>query len=220
MYAALEAMPYNRRMRYVTTFTLAFAVAVACGGTTATGDGGADASGDAAPLDLTSCSVPGECDIRPKSCCGMCGAPTPSDMISINWQKGSLYSSAACPGGAACPACFSEPDPNLAPVCRSKACKAVDVRADDALSACKTDTDCRLRFSGCCEFCSSGSAMKLIALSTAGAAEYGANQCHPDATGCPKCAVIYPPDRAARCNPTTLHCEVITINPVDAGGGG
>lgn len=198
-------------------FSFAFAVAVACGGATSSLDGGPDsgAGEGSVPADTFTCNAPGECDIRPVSCCGQCGAPTPADMIGVNWQRGSAYTNTFC-SGVGCPACFKEPDPNLAPVCRASSCKAIDVRVDDALSKCNTDPDCRLRFAGCCEFCNMGNAMQLIALSTSGAQEYGANQCHPDQGGCPKCAVMYPPGYAARCNPTTRHCEVVS-GILDAG---
>jgi len=201
----------------------AFAVFVACGGSTApvSGDAGTDATTDGSPSpDLFACGAAGECDIRAQSCCGSCGSPTPADMIAVNWQKGSAYGASVCPPNSGCPACFNEPDPNLAPVCRSKACKAVDVRVDEALSACKVDQDCRIRFPGCCEGCTGTAPEKLIALSTTGFAEYVANQCHPGASGCPKCAIQYPAGYEARCNPTTLHCEVGKLTGLDGGGGG
>jgi hypothetical protein len=207
------------------TIPLVVLVGVACGGATADGDAGApdasrtDASvGDGATPDLFSCNAPGECDVRPKSCCGVCGAPTLKDMIGVNWQKGSAYAANVCGPSANCPECAQLADPNLAPVCRAKQCLAVDVRVDSALSACKQDVDCSLRYAGCCEPCGVQGPEALIALSSAGRGEYVANQCHPDAGGCPKCAVQYPPTFAARCNPSTLHCEVIPV-AVDAGGG-
>lgn len=189
-------------------------IGIACGGSTSTTDGGSGNDGSIPP-DFTSCNAPGECDIRPKSCCGSCGSPTPSDMLAVNWQKGGAYQSAMC-AMTACPACAMEPNPNLAPFCRSKSCNAVDVRTD-SVSACAIDTDCRLRFAGCCEYCTDPSASKLIAIATSGNAEYTANQCHPDQGGCPKCAVMYPPGYAARCNPMSKHCEVVMVNISDAG---
>jgi len=202
----------------------AFAVVAACGGSTApiSGDAGADATTDGGPSpDLLACTAPGECDIRPQSCCGSCGAPTSADMIGINWQKGSAYQTSVC-ANTGCPACAMEPDPNLAPVCRAKACKAVDVRVDDALSRCTVDQDCRLRYPGCCE-CGGVPAPtpdRLIALSNSGATEYVANQCKPNASGCAKCAVMYPVGYEAICNPATLHCEVSKVTGLDGGGGG
>ena len=201
---------------------VAVGLGVACGGGTVaiTNDGGSsDAAKDGvAPPDTFACNAPGECDIRPKSCCGTCGAPTTDDMIGVNWQKGGQYTSTVC-AGAGCPACFKEPDPNLAPVCRAKACNAVDVRVD-TMSACTTNQDCALRYSGCCEACAANDPSKLIALSSSGRQEYVANQCHPDAGGCPKCAVIYPPGYEAVCNTQTGHCEVGKLLGADAGGGG
>ena len=104
-------------------------------------------------------------------------------------------------------------------MCRAKACNAVDVRVD-AMSACKTSQDCGLRYMGCCEACAANDPSKLIALSTTGRQEYAANQCHPDAGGCPKCAVIYPVGYEATCNTQTGHCEVGKVFGTDAGGGG
>ncbi len=208
---------------------LLVAALVACGGATAPSGGSPDATTDVTttdgsstidggvPSDTFACGGAGECDIRPKSCCGACGSPTPSDMIAVNWQKLSVYDAKVC-GNTACPDCASKPEPNLAPVCRAKSCVAVDVRTDVALSGCKTDQDCGLRSAGCCEPCGSVDPSELIAVSSTGRGEYVANQCHPDAGGCPKCAVQYPAGYAARCNPTTLHCEVV-MPLADAGGG-
>jgi hypothetical protein len=206
-------------MRHVAV-PFAFALVLGCGGSTApdSGDGGTDATTDGSVSpDLFACGGAGECDIRPQSCCGSCGSPTTTDMIAVNWQKGSAYGASVCGTNGGCPPCFNEPDPNLAPVCRSKTCKAVDVRVDDALSRCKVDQDCRLRFPGCCESCGGTAPERLIALSNGGATEYVANQCKPDAGGCPKCAVFYPPGYAAICNPTTLHCEVGKVVILDSG---
>lgn len=206
----------------------AFVVMGGCGGATVavTDDGGVEAAADVrtdGPWSIDGrwilCDKPGECDIRPKSCCGTCGAPTPDDMIGVNWQKGDAYTQRVC-GGTACAECFKEPDPNLAPVCRlmmvKVTCSAVDVRSDP-MSECKTSQDCVLRYAGCCEPCAANDPSKLLALSVKGRAEYAANQCHPDAGACPKCAVVYPPGYEAVCN-KMRHCEVAQVI-ADAGAG-
>lgn len=188
----------------------AIAIAVACGGTTVGGDGGANDGGPSP--DVTACKAAGECVIVPHSCCGQCGAATKSDMEAINATKLSAYRQSCA--GTPCPACFMQQDPNLQAVCVAGACKPLVVNAD-AMSACTTSADCQLRFAECCECGATGG---LIALAKGKLAAYHDAICAPDAT-CGKCLPLYPADAVAVCNTSTGHCEVGKAL-ADAGAGG
>src|SRR5690348_11980081 len=101
---------------------------VACGGATVSdvlngdGDAGTDATVDSPgggppPVSLTKCSEPGSCAVVPRTCCGACGAPSPSDMVGVLASKQGDYRNLVCAGGVACPACAGIPDPNLQAFC-------------------------------------------------------------------------------------------------------
>jgi hypothetical protein len=154
------------------------------------------------------CAGPGICTIAARTCCGVCGAPTLSDVVALRWDRTEEYRNGVC-GGAGpvpCPACASMENPHLTAVCRASTCAAIDVRLDD-VSACASDADCMLRYgTGCCERCGSGSETQLTAFRRD--ALRVVVRCLPNEGACPECVATYPPNARAACNARTKHCEV------------
>jgi hypothetical protein len=99
----------------------------------------------------------------------------------------------------------STPNPNLALSCDGGQCAGWDVRAEDALSACTKDSDCRLRFGlSCCEGCD-GTKWDLVAMRTDAEGALEGRVCSGD-QGCPTCSPQYPPDALPRC--ISGHCSI------------
>lgn len=180
---------------------------VAGGGSGGTGTGGTS-SGDGGSTSFTACNGPGQCELVGTGCCGSCGTPELTGKTAVNSAQADAYFKSVCPEPVPCPACAEQPNPNLFAYCDSGNCRAVDVRTD-ALSACNTDADCRLRFgTDCCESCS-GDTSQLVAVSVSN--DLGALTCSPN-EDCPGCIPGYPPGAIAICN--AGHCMV------DLAGGG
>ena len=201
-------MPHRTSLR---ALPLVLLFAGACGTRTldeTPNDAQVDAQSDAdAPPDFLSCVGPGACMLLPKSCCGSCGAATPTDMIGVASSRASAYRAFVC-GDSACPACFMEQDPFLQSFCRDGACAPIDLHSD-AMTSCTADADCALRYPSCCEPCG-GPTSGLLSLNKDRIVDYRAEICAPD-TVCPKCAVIYPTDRRAACD-ATGHCSVVATS--------
>lgn len=167
-----------------------------------------------APADWAACTAVGQCELAAKGCCGTCGTPTVNDVNGVNRTQGQAYQDDNCPGPIPpCPACASQNNPNLAAFCVQDACTAIDVRGD-AVSACTTDADCRLRYSDCCESCGQASPDMVIALSQSGASVYRSQVCAPD-QACDKCLATYPDTVKAICA-ATGHCAVVPVVPTVA----
>jgi len=199
--------------RGISFLGVVFAVGVACGGTTVTGDGGvSDGGGDGSlPADVTACTTGDDCVVIPSSCCGSCGAATPTDMVAVRKDKVSAARAARCTG-VGCPACFMEQSANLQARCVSGKCQAFDVRAD-AVSACSGPNDCKLRMAECCEC----GGTHVIAIASSKEAAYTSAVC-PASPSCAKCAPTYPMFTVAVCDAKTSHCSVEMINGIpDAG---
>ena len=188
------------------------------GGAGLTAGAGCGTAVDPGTPEFTACTGPGQCELAAKTCCGTCGVPTLADLTGVNREKRPALQQELCsedPGP--CPDCAEGIAPNLAAFCvegtanadprptLKSTCAAIDVRTD-AVSACATDADCRLRYTGCCEACGEVPEL-LLAVSQTGAADYQKQVCAPDIV-CGKCAVQYPAGFKAVCNASTKHCEV------------
>ena len=89
-------------------------------------------------------------------------------------------------------------DPNLVPECRTGLCQVVDLQTLD-LTACSSDSDCRIRTRDCCE-CGGGLEPEdIIAIRVDAESAYSALACDPG-TACPECAPTYPPSVIATCS--------------------
>jgi hypothetical protein len=177
------------------------------GGASGTGASGGvgGAGGSGATTGFDDCTGPGQCTLFASNCCGGYCSPVPlSSFVPINASKYTAVQAELCDDLVACPDCITALQPNYIAACRSNTCVAVDVRAD-ALSACNTSADCRLRWgSSCCESCASFSE-ELIALKNDASLEEVV--CDPLAGACPPCAPQpYPSEAKAEC--IAGHCQV------------
>jgi hypothetical protein len=182
----------------------------ACGSRTldqgsTTGDASTDGAVDAA--DFSKCDGTTQCILATPGCCAACGPVTLASFVAIDATQAGAFRSATCTAPMPCPNCASIPDPNFVAACRSGSCTAIDLRTD-AISACTTDADCRLRWGGDC--CECGAPLyDLISIASANEAQLDAILCAPATTCTRHCAPSpYPTDKKPVCNPTTLHCEV------------
>ncbi len=192
------------------------ALSVACGGSVAgtpTGGGSTDAStsddgsvsSDAPVVDTgvetsVGCAMPGMCVLVPKSCCGFCGQPTPTDEIALPRDRASSYRTAVC-AGTACPDCAGMPDPNLQAFCVGGSCVPVDLRTN-AISGCASDGDCEVAWARCCGTCTPND---LVAVEKGKTSELLGQICDPRIDCAMTCGSI-PPAYSAYCDPTTKHC--------------
>lgn len=168
-------------------------------GTTSTGTG-TTTTGTVTAFDA--CTGPGQCLLVDKGCCSSCGTESLDSKVPINAASSEAYFQSICPEPVPCPACASQPNPNLFAYCEAGQCVAADVTTN-FVSACVSDADCHLRNgSACCEQCT-GSLDQLIAVSVAN--NLPALLCGPN-DGCPKCLPSYPIDAVAICS--AGHCAV------------
>ncbi len=173
-----------------------------CGGSTTINDqdGGAGAS------PWADCAGPGECVALTPGCCGVCGAPTLSDVVGVNEDELAAFHAATCTDpNPMCPECATAVEPNLVAFCKASRCAPIDIR-NDAVSACTTDDDCMLRDPDCCEACAVAP-FDLVAIAKDKADAYRSEVCRP-AESCPACAPIYPTGYAAICG-AAKHCAVV-----------
>ncbi len=134
-----------------------------------------------APISLA-CDVPSACTLRPASCCGACGAATPTDMIALPDGEVAAYVAGMC-ADVGCPECAALPDPYLIATCTAGQCVAVDLHTHP-LTECALDTDCVLSPAQCCA-CGLLAAHETIAHNPARGG-LGTLTCDPDAD-CPPC---------------------------------
>ena len=178
-----------------------------CGGSTTINDqdGGAGAS------PWADCAGPGECVALTPGCCGVCGAPTLSDVVGVNEDELAAFHAATCtdpnPLG---PAGATAVEPNLVAFCKASRCAPIDIR-NDAVSACTTDDDCMLRDPDCCEACAVAP-FDLVAIAKDKADAYRSEVCRP-AESCPACAPIYPTGYAAAPPSTAPSCSTTSSAP-------
>ncbi|HVU05155.1 MAG TPA: BPTI/Kunitz domain-containing protein [Polyangiaceae bacterium] len=183
--------------RILTGVASTLALAVSCGGATDVGTGTAAA--------WAACSANSDCTLSANTCCGVCGAPELADVDAVNGARVDEHFRAVCPKPVPCPKCGTAENPNLLATCTGGACRAVDVR-NEHLAACRANSDCRLRVTGCCECGGSTASAALIAIAVTEEAAYAALVCDPG-TGCPACAPVYPKDVEAYCA-SDGHCDV------------
>ncbi len=171
-------------------------------------DTSADTSADT-PVDYGACASKGSCVVVPASCCGTCGAATPTDMVGVESSRVSAHRAKACGPIAGCPACYMRQDAFLQAFCTGGRCVAVNLRGD-SLTGCETDADCQLRYASCCEPCDAPRD-GLLALRVGLVSSYRDRVCPADAA-CPRCAVRYPDGARATCD-ATKHCTVVGLPP-------
>jgi len=145
------------------------------------------------------CTVPTDCAIGGVSCCGVCDGPDVGqrDLIAYNRKFADQVAiSCAVPLGApappsdqapiACAPCPMSPDGALkyfVPGCVFGRCNVIDLR-EDAVTACSSEGDCRVRRGNqCCEGC--GGSGDLIAVRVDGSFEKLV--CGGGAISCPAC---------------------------------
>lgn len=112
-----------------------------------------DSGGGSLPSGLFECRIPTDCQLIAKTCCGWCGEATLADVMSVNREHAGEYSPSLCEPNTVCLDCEAQPNPNLLSDCQqsdtANRCAAIDVR-QDAISACQSDSDCRLALPSCC----------------------------------------------------------------------
>ena len=181
------------------------------GGTSAGGGGGSGGVGNASGL--TACNAPGTCALFANNCCGgYCDPNAPlSGFQAVNAAKVNDLEAQICTSDIACPGCVSMDNPAYLALCRAGQCAAIDLRKD-ALSACKSHDDCRLRWgSNCCESCGGGVEQQLIAYNKN--ANLEAEVCQPNGGACPPCVPPpYPSYLLPICG-ADAHCSWTVIGP-------
>jgi hypothetical protein len=155
-----------------------------------------------------SCKVNSDCVVAGGGCCGLCDSPglTAHDVIAYNRAYGAEIQQCDGRDIACAPCALPEPGQGalqyLVPLCEAQQCVVEDIRAS-SVTACKADTDCRLRNgTSCCQSCSSenpvavrvdGSFEKLV--------------CGDEPAICPDCAALPSEIHVAVCG-ASGHCEV------------
>lgn len=186
-----------------------------CGGKTdgaGVTDGGPDGGGpgptsDGGPDVSTACTQPSDCHLTSRTCCGVCGAPTASDVVSTTDVAG--YHAAVCAaesggGPSTCAGCAGRSTADLQPTCTAGRCAVLDVDADP-ISACAVDADCVLRAGTCCGACGAIEPWMVVAIHKDSEVAYRALVCAAS-EACPKCAGSFPSGMTALCDAATKHC--------------
>jgi len=119
-----------------------------------------------------SCRQTSDCVVATSSCCGVCDSSSFSehDVIAFNQKYQDRFECAIplklpTPGGdQGCPACAAVPDGKqkyFLPYCDGDLCAVMNLQTSD-LTACVSDSDCRLRRgSDCCESCSTSELLSV-----------------------------------------------------------
>ena len=198
---------------FIAPFILGLGIATACGKSTGgdddVGTGGTGGSGGAGGMGGTqsgawqACDLNSDCVLTPASCCAVCGAPRLGDVDAVNRERLDQHFADVCPNPGPCPKCGVATNPELLATCDDSACRALDIREQEA-SACSTNADCRLRVTGCCECGGSTASSDLIAIRSDAESAYRALVCDPE-QACAECAPVYPTDVEAYCA-TDGHC--------------
>jgi hypothetical protein len=178
------------------------------GGDSGRGDGAVpDARTDGGATDYYACEYVTDCVLSSRTCCGVCGRPTASDVESVNSESVDAYwVDVACPESVdpmpiVCPECAQMPNPNLVPACDARPdggrCVVLDIETP-TYATCSAADDCMIRASACCECGADVSPGALVAISRDSLSSYLAAVCDPRAD-CAACAPIYPDDVTADC---------------------
>jgi hypothetical protein len=158
--------------------------------------------------DWTACVAPTDCVLVSTGCCPPCGVPSLDDYEAINEDYALERFEEMCPDPIPCPACETEPNPELLATCIAGRCTGVDTGAED-FSACTDDDECVIRVPDCCECGADTSHHNLIALRYDGWAVLRPLVCDP-MVDCPMCEPIYPVDAEPFCDEDG-HCAVRII---------
>jgi hypothetical protein len=94
--------------------------------------------------------------------------------------------------------------------CATGQCTVVDLY-EQSLTACQSQSDCKLRAQACCECGADTSRTGLISIRTDAESEYTALVCEPNPS-CDDCVPNYPGDAMAMCSPDG-YCHVSWIGP-------
>jgi hypothetical protein len=183
------------------------------------------------PVNVFSCKVPSDCMLTTPSCCGVCDSPNLTTQNFVSYNKN--YAGLPCgvtantipiggsgagfpnPGGSpgvgapvACPSC-PVPAPGtgtlkyFVPDCVMGQCVVDDLRTS-AVTACKTNTDCKLRNgTGCCEGCGGDD---YVAVRKDGSFEKLV--CGGLQPPCAACLPQPPINAVAWCDVNVGHCQV------------
>lgn len=156
------------------------------------------------------CTRASDCAVTGAGCCGACDGPniTKHDLIAFNVNSGAGFS---CPDIECAPCAVPEPGygtlSNFIADCVNQQCTVVDIR-ETSLTACKADTDCRVRNGNrCCESCGG---FDLIAVRSDGSFEE--RVCGSELIGCAACVPNVAPNVTARCEPGG-HCGLAVVGP-------
>jgi hypothetical protein len=161
------------------------------------------------------CQVPSECVVGGGGCCGVCDYPglTAHDLIAYNRSYANEVLQCSRLDIACAPCAAPEPGQGslryFVPNCVANQCVVQDIR-DSAVTACKSNADCRLRNgTGCCEGCGGGTP---IAVRNDGSFEKLV--CGSEPQPCPACVPAPEPGAVAICGETG-HCEVAYLVTAD-----
>jgi hypothetical protein len=151
------------------------------------------------------CSAHADCTLVSATCCGVCGAPTSSDVVALRVDAATAYQTSVCgPSLVACPACAAMANPDLFASCQDSVCTVVDL-LNSPLTACSTNADCALRATRCCECGAPMDVWSLVALPSSHGSGYAALVCDP-ATACAECMPVYPATPVPNCS--KVHCQL------------
>jgi hypothetical protein len=136
--------------------------------------GGSGGTSGAAGAAWDSCELTSKCVVRPESCCGNCGAATRDDIIALNQDYVTAYTTNNC-ANADCPGCYIPSDPTLLATCSSGLCTVVDLLSHPS-TQCTDEGDCRIRTKDCCE-CGGGTDEEhLIAINVSKESEFSSKR--------------------------------------------
>lgn len=164
---------------------------------------------DGCPPPWLSCDEPADCILAPENgCCFPCGESLSLEQVTaIHREHASAYYESECPGELECPDCIPARNPSLRTTCSAAGqCEVFDVRRLP-ISACTSDTDCRVRVPDCCECGAVVDPASLIALHVDEVGPYVARVCGPFDGDCAPCAPVYPDTVEAYCA-ADGHCAV------------
>lgn len=161
----------------------------ASGGTGASGGAGAGGGGAGVGGAWGACTMTSECVVRPQSCCGACGAAIRGDAIAIRVDEQTAYAQTYC-SDASCPECFTPQDPTLLATCLAGRCSVADLLALP-LTECRSNQDCKLRTTSCCECGGVIDTDSIIAIRIDAEADYVRLVCDP-VQFCPSCVTPLP----------------------------
>lgn len=193
-------------------------LALGCGGSTDEGGGGSGGTAGSAGSGGTAgsatvpawqtCEAEGQCVLQADGCCPWCPGPTAPKVEAVGREPGQLaaYFAEQCPTPTECPNCPAVASPTAAAFCVDGSCRVINIR-QNPIASCDADSDCVLRYAGCCESCAGPDSAMLVALNKSKVHEYESQLCSPDAPACEPCTPSYPPDYRAICV-SDGHCSV------------